>query len=103
MGDEVDTGDIEPDHHGGLPGDLGIVRMNVIGAIDRRAAGAHVSGLLELHERALVRNIVEFASRPFERFVRLTVDRNPGQDFLVADAATWISVREFDQLLDRVN
>ena len=45
--DEVDAGNIQPDDHGRLTSDFDIVRMDVVGPVDRGSAGAHVAGLLE--------------------------------------------------------
>ena len=100
--DEVDAGDVEPDHHGRLAGDLLVVGMNVVGSVDRGAAGAHVAGALEWHDLSLLGDIGEREAVPLQRFHRLTVDRDAGEDLLVTDAAPRIAVRDVDQLLDRV-
>ena len=58
-GDQVDPGHVEPDDHRRLPRDLGVVRVDLVGAVDRGAAGAHVAGLLQLDVLARAGNGVE--------------------------------------------
>ena len=58
-GDEVDAGHVEPDDHRRLTGDLDVIGVDIVGAVDRGAAGAHVAGQLELDEAALLRHIVQ--------------------------------------------
>lgn len=48
-GDEVDASNIQSDDHRSLPSNLRVVRVNVIGSMDRGATGAHVTGLLQRH------------------------------------------------------
>ena len=47
--DEVDAGDVEPDHPGGLLGDLDVVRVGVEGPVDGDAAGRRSAGQRQLH------------------------------------------------------
>ena len=72
--------------------------MDLLGAVDADAAGAHVAGPLQEdarpgrrhvgHREALVRGVGD----------RLVVDADPGQHLLVADAAARIGIRDLDQL-----
>ncbi|MFN8591966.1 MAG: hypothetical protein U0031_10955, partial [Thermomicrobiales bacterium] len=101
-GDEVDAGDIEPDHHRRLPRDFDVVGVNVVGAVDRGAAGAHVPGQFELNEASFLRNIVLGEMLAREDLDRLVVDRDASEDLFVPDAAAGILVGDVDQLADGV-
>ena len=100
--DEVDAGDVEPDHPGRLLGDLDVLRVGLEGAVDRDAAGRHVAGERELDHLALGGH----ASRACGPGSASTssaavVDLDPGQHLLVADAAARVGVGEVDQLAAR--
>ena len=58
-GDHVHPGNVEPDDHRRLPGDLGIDRVDVVGTVDRGAPGAHVACLLKPHVLARVGNEIK--------------------------------------------
>ena len=101
-GDEVDAGHVEPDDHRRLPRDLDVVGVDVVGAVDRGAAGAHVAGQLELDEAAFLRHVVQRQLLLGQDLERLRVDGDAGEDLLVADAAAGILVGDLDQLGDGV-
>ncbi len=100
--DEIDAGDVQPHHHCRLTGDLHVVRMNFVGTVDRRAAGTHVSGQLELDESAFLGNVIEGPVVPLQHFHCLRVDRDPGQNLFMTDATPRIAVLDLDQFADRV-
>ena len=56
--DEVDAGDVEADDARRRLGDLDVVGVRVMGAIDGRATGRHVAGRGEHHPLPLVRHAV---------------------------------------------
>ena len=96
-GDEVDAGHVEPDDHRCLTSNLGVVGVDIVGAVDGRAAGAHVARLLELDVPARLGHRLLIQPLPAQRFQCLRVDRYPGEDLLVTDATTRISVGDFDE------
>jgi hypothetical protein len=98
--DEVDAGDVEPDHPGGLLGDLDVLRVRLEGAVDRDAAGGHVAGERELHHLALGGHRRRACALLLEQLDGGVVDLDPGQHLLVADAAPRVGVGGVDELLD---
>ncbi len=92
----------KPDDHRRLPGDLGIVGVDVVGAVDGGAAGAHVAGLLELNVLPGRGNGVELEPLTGQRLQCQLVDRDAREHLFVADAATRIGIRELHQLTDRL-
>ena len=101
-GDEVDAGHVEPDDHRRLAGDLDVVGVDVVGAVDGGAAGAHVAGQLELDEAALLRHVVQSKLLLRQHLDGLRVDGDAGQDLLVADAPRGSVIRDLHQLGDGV-
>ena len=95
-GDEIDAGHVEPDDHRRLPRDLDVVRMDVVGAIDGGATGAHVAGQLELDEAAFLRHILQRQLLLGQDIERLRVDPDAGENLLVPDAATRILIGDID-------
>src|SRR5688500_8396236 len=61
-GNEIDAGHVEPDDHGRLTGNLDVVGVDVVGAIDRGTAGAHIAGQLELDVLTCFRHVLEYQS-----------------------------------------
>ena len=101
--DEVDAGDVEPDHAGRLLGDLDVVRVGVEGAVDRDAAGRHVAGERELDHLARRRHVVQGVALVARRSsIGGGVDLDLGEHLLVADAAARVGVGDLDQLGHRV-
>ena len=101
-GDEVDAGHVESDDHRRLTGDLDIIGVDIVGAVDRGTAGAHIAGQLELDEAAILRHVVQDQPLLRQHLDGLRIDGDPGQDLLVPDAATRISIGDLDQLGDGV-
>src|SRR5262249_34655609 len=96
--DEVDAGDVEPDHPGRLLGDLDVLRVRLPGPVDRDPTGGHVSGERELHHHVFRRYVVQLETLVADELPRRRVDRDPGQDLLVADTAARVGVGDVDQL-----
>ena len=99
--DEVDAGDVQPDHPGRLLGDLDVLGVRLEGAVDRDAAGRHVAGQGQLDHLALGRHRAQAVPLVGEHLLGGGVDLDPGQDLLVAHAAARVGVGQVDQLLDR--
>ncbi len=55
--DEVDPGDVQPHDPRRELGDLRVVRVNLLGAVDADPAGAHVAGALEVDPLAARRHV----------------------------------------------
>ena len=100
--DEVDAGDVEPDHPGRLLGDLDVLRVRLEGPVDRDAAGGHVAGQRELDHVAGGRHVVHLETLLRHELDGRVVDRDPGQHLLVPDAAARVGVGDVDQLGDGV-
>src|SRR5690242_16985058 len=74
--------------------------MNLVCAIDRRAAGGDVGGGLEIQDFAIRQFGVERVPVVRDAAHRLTVDLDAGQDLFVTIAATRVRVCLIDKLLD---
>ena len=101
--DEVDAGDVEADDARRRLGDLDVVRVRLVRAIDRRAAGRHVARRRE-HARAvpLGGTLSSSIALLAQQLLGARRDADPRQDLLVADAAPRIRVLDIDQLAHRV-
>ena len=102
LGDEVNTSDIESHHHGSLPGDFDVIRVDIVGTIDGRTAGAHIACELELHELACFRNCFQCAVIAFEHFHGLAINRDTGEDLFVTNTTARILIGDFNQFLNIV-
>ncbi len=98
--DEVDAGNVEPDDARRHLRNLDVVRVRLDRPVDRGPAGRHVAGQRELDSLALGWDLVQLEALRFDERVCRVVHPDPGQDLLVADAATGICVRLVDQLAD---
>ncbi len=99
--DEVDAGDVEADHLRGQLGQLDVVGVRFLGAVDADPAGAHVAGPLEVDPLTSWRGIAKLEALLADVGDRLVVDLDPGEHLLMSDAAARVGVRDLDELLDR--
>ena len=74
--------------------------MDLLGAVDADAAGAHVAGALEVDALPARRDVSHRESLFAQVGGRLGVDLDAGQDFFVTDAAAWVRVGGLDELGD---
>ena len=96
--DEVDAGDVEPDHARGELDDLGVVGVDLVGPVDADATGAHVAGALEVDARAARGHVAQLEALLAGVVHRLVVDLDAGEHLLVADPAARVGVGRLDQL-----
>ena len=90
--DEVDPGDVQAHHAGGLLGDLDVVGVSVVGAVDGDSTGAHVPGGGKLHLDSGGRNVVHREALRGDEFLGSLIDPNPGENLLVAHPAARVGV-----------
>jgi hypothetical protein len=100
--DEVDAGDVEPDHARRHLGDLDVVGMGLLGPVDRRSPGRHVPGQRELDGRPGRRHRLHLEALLADELDGRLGDGDLGEDLLVTDAAARIRVRDLHQLAHRV-
>jgi hypothetical protein len=98
--DEVDPRDVEPDHPGRLLGDLDVLGVRLVGAVDGDAAGGHVAGEGELDHQPLGRDVGHLEALVADQRHGGVVDLDPGEHLLVTDAAARIRVGGVDEGLD---
>jgi hypothetical protein len=99
--DEVDAGDVQPDHPGRLLGDLDVLRVRLERAVDGDATRRHVAGEGELDHQALGGDVGHLEALLADQPGRGVVDLDAGEHLLVADTAARVGVGRVDQLLDR--
>jgi hypothetical protein len=98
--DEVDTGDVQADDQRRASCDLGIVRVDLVGPVDRRAAGGEVGGGAQHHPLAGRGHALGREAGALQIFGDERVDLDAGHHLLVAIAAPRILVHQLHQLRD---
>ena len=100
-GNEVDPGNVEADHLRRAPGDIDIVRMDHIRAVDRRSSGRQVGGRPQDHIPAPLGNAVQAQSLQLDMVEQFGIDPDAGHHSLMAVAAARVAIHGFDELRDR--
>jgi hypothetical protein len=91
-GDEVDAGHVQAHGQGRAPGDAGVVGMDDVGAVDRRAAGREVGRGPQGDDGALVGRRVDGQADARQHLMDMIVDDDSGHHLLVPDAASGVLV-----------
>ncbi len=100
VGEDVDPGDVEPDHAGGDLARRHVVGVDLLGPVDRGAAGGQVRRRSQQHAGALVRHGVQRVALVREVAPRVAVDRKARQRLPMPDPAARIAVLALDELAD---
>ncbi len=99
---EVHASHVESDGAHGALGHLAVVGMNDVGDIGGGTAGGQVGGRAQIHDLTLPGHRLGGKSRTREHLVRLRIELESREHFLVSHPAARIGVHDFDQLRDAV-
>ena len=101
--DDVNAGDVEPDHAGRVDGPGGKIGMNFVGDVGRGAARAQIRVAANQHLGPFGRNGIDGVALIGQHAERHCVERNLAQAGRVVLATAGIVVDHLDQLANRVN